>query len=100
MADDDKMIITPAEAESLLAEGEYVHNFANPGAGLMVGCDYERANAIEAFKSAHSIEIGGDGCKRMKHPIVVWDSPRHYTFFEADMEKLAAFEAARAVPAQ
>lgn len=100
MAADDKMIITPAEAESLLADGKYVHNYANPAAGMMIGVDYERADAIDAFKKAHSIEIGGDGCKSMKHPIVVWDSPKHYTFFAADMDKVAAFEAARSVTAR
>ncbi len=35
----------------------------------------------------------------MKHPIVVWDGPKHYTFFEADMDKVAAFEQARSVAA-
>lgn len=35
------------------------------------------------------------GCKRMRHPIVVWDSETHFTFFEADMDKVNAFEAAR-----
>lgn len=93
---DDKVIITPAEAESLLADREYVHNYVNPSAGMFVGCDYERANAIEAFHKAKQIELGGENCKHMKHPLVVWDTDKHYSFFEADMDKVAAFEAARA----
>lgn len=93
---DDKLIITPEEAESLLLDGEYVHNFVNPGAGMMVGCDYDRADAIQAFKDAKQIEIGGDACKGMKHPIVVWDTDRHMSFFEADMKKVDAFEAKKA----
>ena len=33
---DERMIITPAEAESLLAEGPYVHNFLGGGM-IMLG---------------------------------------------------------------
>lgn len=94
---DDKLIITPAEAEALLIDGaETVHNYANPAAGFMIGVDYERAHAIQAFDAAHQIEIGGPGCKASKHPIVVWDKPNRYSFFEADMAKVDAFEASRA----
>lgn len=91
---DDKIIITPAEAESLLAGGEYVHNFVDLS-GMLVGCDFERVNAVEAFKKAVQIEIGGDGCKSLKHPLVVWDREDHFSFFAADMDKVAAFEKAR-----
>jgi hypothetical protein len=93
---DEKVILTPAEAEALLLPGEHVHNFANPGAGLFVGCDYDRADAIAAFQRAKQIELGGPGCTGMKHPIVVWENERRCTFFEADMDKVKAFEAARA----
>lgn len=95
MAKDDKIILTPAEAESLLAEGETVHNFVNPGMNLLVGCDFDRKAAIERLQNALQIEIGGEQCKRMKHAIVVWDSETHCSFFEADMAKVESFEAAR-----
>lgn len=98
MSTDDKVILTPAEAESLLADGDSIHNFIQAGP-MIVGCDYDRADAIKAFQSTVSIEIGGDGCKRMGHAIVVWDSPKHYSFFAADMEKVEAFEAALAAKA-
>jgi hypothetical protein len=93
---EDKVTITPAEAESLLADGEYVHNYANPAGGLLLGVDYDRADAIAEFAKAIAIEIGGDGCKSMGHPIVVWHSKDRYTFFAADMEKVKKFEADRA----
>lgn len=96
MSDEDKMIITAAEAESLLPEGDYVHNYANPGAGMFIGCDYDREAAIEEFKKAVQIEIAGPNCKAMKHLIAVWHNKSHVTFFAADMDRLAAFEAARA----
>lgn len=92
---DDKVILTPDEAEGLLKDGaEIIHNFAQ-SSFMILGCDYDRASAIKAFKDAHQIELGGDNCKQLKHPIIVWDRPDHYTFFEADMAKVDAFEANR-----
>ena len=88
----EPLVITPEQAEGLLVDGaEYIHNFAGGGM-VLIGCDYERAHALTAFKAAHRIEIGGPGCKAMKHPIVVWDAPGHYTFFEADMKKVEELE--------
>lgn len=94
MSDDDICLLTAEQAVSLLPEGEYVHNFANPAGGLMLGCDYERADAIKALSEAKRIEIGGEGCKRIKHPLAVWDKNDRLTFFAADMAKVEAFEKA------
>lgn len=93
MAKDDKVILTPDEAISLLAEGEYSHNYANPR-GMLIGCDYERDGVVKALREAKQIEIGGDACKSMRHPLAVWDAKDRLTFFEADMEKVAALEEA------
>lgn len=95
MSDDSKLLLTPEEAESLLRPGATIHNFVQAGF-VVLGCDFSREKAIEALKSALQIEIGGNGSKSMGHPIVVWDREDHHSFFEADMEKVAAFEAARA----
>ena len=95
---DAKIILTPDEAISLLADGEYVHNYANPG-GMLIGCDYGREDAIKAFRSAKQIEIGGDACKAMRHPLAVWETEKRVTFFEADMAKVAALEGAKATGA-
>lgn len=94
MAKDDKVILTAEQAAELLPEGQYVHNFSNPGVGMLVGCDYDRDDAIRALKEAKQIEIGGDQCKQMKHPIVCWHTEKRLTFFAADMAKVEAFEAA------
>lgn len=93
--DDDKVIITADEAASLLQDGKYVHNYANPAGGMLLGVDYDRDDAIEAFRKAKQIEIGGPGCKAIKHPLAVWGDDNHVTFFAADMAKVEAFEAAR-----
>lgn len=90
---DDKVILTPEQAEALLPAGEYVHNFSNPD-GMLVGVDYDRADAVKALKAAKQIELGGDSCMRLEHPIVCWHTENRYTFFAADMEKVQAFEAA------
>ena len=91
---DDKMIITPEDAEGLLPEGDTVHNFIQSG-NTFLGCDFGRDAAVKAFKNASLIEIGGPACKRMRHPIVVWEPDNRYSFFEADMAKVEALEASR-----
>lgn len=93
----ERLLITADEAEALLADGEYVHNYSNPAAGMFVGCDYSREDAITAFRSASEIEIAGPNCKAMKHPIAVFEPSGRLTFFAADMAKVEAFEAAKAL---
>ena len=92
---DDKVILTPDEAAALFPDGDYVHNYANPSGGLFLGIDYDRSDAIAALQRAKQIELGGPGCTAMKHPIVVWENERRCTFFEANMDKVKAFEASR-----
>lgn len=93
---DDRLVITAGEAASLLHDdAEYVHTFMQKGS-VFLGCDYERDGALKAFRAAEEIEIGGPACRRMGHAIVVRDIAGRHVFFEADMEKVAAFEAARA----
>src|SRR6185369_14158525 len=92
---DEKIILTPDEAIELLPSGEHVHNFANHGTTLLAGCDFERGDAIAALRKAIQIELGGEHCMSMKHPIVAWDSKTHCSFFEADMTKVEALEATK-----
>lgn len=89
-----RLILTPDEAIGLLPEGDTIHNFAQ-GGFVLIGADYSRDEAVVAIREAVQIEIGGDGCKAMKHPLVVWSAENKHTFFEADMDKVAALEAAR-----
>lgn len=93
--DEEKFIITPEEAESLLLDGPTVHNFAQ-SSFMLLGCDYGREEAIAAFKAAKLIEIAGPTCKAMKHPIAVHEQDGRWTVFEADMAKVEAIEASRA----
>ena len=93
MAKDNKVILTPEQAEALLPEGEYIHNFANPGAGMLIGCDYDRPDAIKALRGAKRLELGGEQSKALNHPIICWHTAGRLTFFAADMAKVEAFEA-------
>lgn len=92
---DEKILLTADEAISLLPEGPYVHNYKNPGAGLMIGVDFERDSAEQCIRDAVQREIGGPGCQRMKHGLVVWRTETDLSFFETDMDKLKAMESAR-----
>lgn len=92
---DERCVITPDEAESLLADGEYVHNYTR--GPFMLGADWPRAEAIAALRAAAEIEIGGPSCKAMGHPLAVHEPTGRVSFFAADMAKVEAFEAARGV---
>lgn len=93
---DERLIITKDEALSLLVDGEGdVHNFIITGFGLM-GCDYRREHATKAITEAKEIEVAGANMSAMRHPIAVWDREGKLSFFEADMDKVKAFEAGKA----
>jgi hypothetical protein len=96
---DKKIILTPDEAISILVDGPYIHNYANPAPGMFVGCDYDRDQAIEAIREAVALEIGGPNSQRMGHGLIVWTSETRLLFFATDREKLEALEARKAVPA-
>lgn len=89
-----KVILTAEEAISLLPEGEHIHNFVSGGM-MLIGCDYDREDAIKAIREAEQREIGGDACKRMNHALVVWSSETRHSFFATDPEKVAGMEAAK-----
>jgi len=92
---DDPIILTPEEAESLLVDGDTIHNFMQASI-MLVGCDYDRAEAIAAIKAATSLEIGGDQCKSLNHALVCHEANGRYSFFETDPARVEAMEAAKA----
>ena len=69
--DNDRVMLTPEQAESMLAEGDTVHTFLNPG-GILLGADWNRQEAVDLIKSSHQREIGGSMCQSMGHELVVW----------------------------
>lgn len=91
----ERIIITAEQAISCLLAGDTVHNFISPHGGMLVGCDYDRAEAVATLEAADSIEIAGPSAKAMKHAIVAHKG-YSFSFFESDMEKIEALEAAAA----
>lgn len=94
MSEEEKIVLTPDEAISLLADGEIVHNFAQTSFAL-VGCDYDRAEAVEAIRTATSLEIGGPACKSLNHALAVHEKTGRYTFFATDPARVEAMEQAK-----
>jgi hypothetical protein len=95
MAADDKIILTADEAISLLPAGDDVHNYVNNIPGIFIGCDFSRADAEKHIRSAVQCEIGGSGCKGMKHALVVWATNNRMSFFATDMAKVEEMERAK-----
>lgn len=89
---DEKIMLTADEAIGILPDGEHVHNYVNPSAGMFIGCDYDRADAEKHIRNAIQREIAGPGCQGMKHGLAVWSSKTRVSFFETDMPKLKAME--------
>jgi hypothetical protein len=98
---DDRVILTPEEAESLLRDKPTVHNYV-VAPGMLIGCDFSWDAAIAAFKHATRIELAGENAKSTGHAIVVWEDDKsyEYSFFEADMEKVVALEEAKRLSSQ
>jgi hypothetical protein len=63
--------LTADEAISMLPEGDEVHTVVNSVPGVMLGCDWQRDNVIEAIRN-HECELAGDMARRMNHGLVVW----------------------------
>jgi hypothetical protein len=90
---DERLIITAAEAESLLPDRDCIHNMSR--GPCIIGADWDRKDVIAAFKAAVEIEISGPLMHRLGHPIAVFEPNGRLSFFEADMTKVEAFEAVR-----
>lgn len=88
---DDNIYLTPEQAISALADGEYVHSFVNSG-GLLLGADHSRKQAIETINSASALCIAGQFAKGMKHAIIVHrrgvEHPLYYASKPDVIEKL------------
>jgi len=87
----EKRLITPDEAIGLLNDGEEIHTFVNPRAGMMIGTDHSRESLIKRIKeNPDKLEIGGEACRRMNHGLILKDDGN--LFIETNEEKLNAFD--------
>lgn len=69
----DRVHLTPAQAEILLADGEMIHTFRNSHVGLLVGADWPRKAILEHI-ARHGCELSGEMATRMHHAMVLFDN--------------------------
>ena len=67
----EKTILSAEQAEAMLADGEDVHAFVNPGVNVLLGADWGREEVLQYLKTATSIELAGPAATRMKHGLAV-----------------------------
>lgn len=87
---DEKIILTKAQAKSLLARRKQIHTFRS-GRGLLIGADWEKDSLLKEIDNSEMLEIGGEQCKRMGHGLVVWTG-NEPLFVEVDSAKLEKLE--------
>lgn len=88
----ERKYLTVDQAIACLNEGDTIHTFLNPADSILLGADWSRESVIETLNShPDEIEIGGEGCRSMKHGLVVWRGGEP-VFIQADEEKLKQFD--------
>ena len=75
------------EAITLLNNDERIHTFRNP-AGILLGCDNDRSVILDIINNAKSLQIGGSGCRNLKHALVVEERNGNMLFVATDEQKL------------
>jgi hypothetical protein len=70
MSTQEKTLLTSEQAVELLADGEDVHAFVNPGA-MLIGADWSREEALDYINKAETRELAGPEATRMKHGLAV-----------------------------
>lgn len=89
---EERVTLTPDDALSVLDwQDDEVHCFVNPGVGMLVGADHERASVEKLFRTTNWLELAGDQARQMKHGVVARDRIG-FLFFATDEAKLAALE--------
>lgn len=74
---DEKQFLTAEEAEAMLPDGEYIHTFSNPDAGIILGADTKREKIIELLRQkSGKIEVAGETAQRMNHGIALIEDGR------------------------
>lgn len=71
MSENERVVLSPVEAEAMLPEGEMIHTFRQAGYAL-IGADWKRSEIIKAFQTRKP-ELSGEQATAMKHGIVFFD---------------------------
>lgn len=89
----DRVFLTKEQAITLIEDKEDIHTFRSAAFGLM-WADWSRKDIIEEIERSweESIEIWWTACIGMWHGLVIYTSPNHPLFVEANTELLQALE--------
>jgi len=80
MADNERVYVSPSEAKAMLADGDSVHCFLNPG-GILLGADWSREDVHAYLDAAETIELAGEPATAMKHGLVARQPRDDWHFF-------------------
>jgi hypothetical protein len=91
----ERKFLTYEEAVSILPDSEEIHIFNNVS-GMLIGCDWSRAEILDKLSKSEVIELTGDTARGMGHGIAAYNKDTKYQrdvlFIQTDEEKLSAFE--------
>ena len=94
-----RKILTPAQAEALLPDGDLIHTFYNL-AVMLVGADWLRDQVLDKLnETGVMIELTGEQARKTGHGMCVHPNKDQYyqsdiLFIETDEEKIKRFEEA------
>jgi hypothetical protein len=69
--EDERVYLTPAEAEAMLSNDEFIHTFRST-TGVLIGADRSREKLIKAFEEFKP-ELSGEMATDMGHGLVLID---------------------------
>lgn len=64
--------VTYERAIEMIGDGERIHTFRNPAAGIMLGADWDRADLLEQIQK-HGAEISGPLATAQGHGLLLID---------------------------
>lgn len=70
--EDEREPVTYERAVAMIGDGERIHTFRQPMAGMMLGADWDRAEMLRAIEK-HGAELSGPLATGMKHGLLLID---------------------------
>ncbi len=83
MANEQRVYLSKSDALNLIGKRDPVHVFLNPN-GMLVGADWSMEEIDKLLSEATLIEVGGNYCVSMGHPVVAIKEGRPH-FIEAKL---------------
>ena len=71
MNDEERVVLTPEQAEAMLPDEPYIHTFRQAGM-VLIGADWSRKSILDAIQK-HRCELAGPAATAMNHGLVIFD---------------------------